>query len=182
MKMLSRIQQVVTILLVVCQCSYAQENTTNSIWHNKSYLFLLKMDGYYLVEDFYFPQKYSKAYIDTLLPSNSASDTFTGKKFLLYLENNQQKLTYNNKRKKKIKIKPANDEELWERNKRHNFNYYRSYERKISEYSRLLSETNSDKYQAFNNNRDEMYKKQNELSIEAFRQYFDEFINKYNLE
>lgn len=96
-------------------------------------------------------------------------------------ENNQPKLINKNHKKGIVKIKPANDKELQERNRKYNNFYYMPYEIKISRYSRSLSEKNRDKYEAFNEDRNEMYKKLNELNIEAFKQYFDEFIKKYDI-
>jgi hypothetical protein len=180
--MKSEIKQIATFLILInCQCSSAQEITSSDIWHYKSQLFLLKKDGYYLVEGLYSPLKYSQAYIDTLFPSNNKSDSFIGKTYFLYFENNQPKLINKNHKKGIVKIKPANDKELQERNRKYNNFYYMPYEIKISRYSRSLSEKNRDKYEAFNEDRNEMYKKLNELNIEAFKQYFDEFIKKYDI-
>jgi hypothetical protein len=170
------------ILLTVNCLIFAQNDDTKIVGHHRNEFFVLKENGYYLVERLGSPLKYSKVESDTLLPVDSRADTFKGNIYTLYYKDDKLQLINRKYKREVMKLKVIDEEAIKNRNRKHNFFYYKPYERKISQYARLLSEKDKGEYEIFSKDRVEMYKKIEELKIKDFKYYFDTFLKKYNFE
>jgi len=171
-----------SVLLLSCtHFASAQEFKENLVGHYKNEYFVLKEHNYYVVEQLS-PLKYNNIKYDTLLPTNNTADSFQGEVYALHFESNILCLIKREYQREVMRLKPIDDEVLKERNRKHNFFYYKPYEIKIFQYARLLKKENKSEYERFSKDREELYDKINELSINDFQTCFISFLKKHALE
>lgn len=159
----------------------AQSRDLKLVGHCRTEYYLLKGDGYYVVEQLV-PLKYTEAKYDTLFPVHEHTDTFQGMKYILYHKDGNIRLA--NKRYKHgvLKIRTLDAEAKKERESIYNYFFLRPYEEQMAQHSRRLrDEKKLKEYETFDDDRTRMYNLSNSIDTERFQDSLHVFIEKYNL-
>lgn len=173
----------IMLLCFLCLSDYmsAQSIDLKLVGHCRTEYYLLKGDGYYVVEHLS-PLKYGKAIYDTLFPAHNHTDTFRGRKYSLYHKDGYIRLANNRYKHGVLKIRDLDAEARMDRERIHNYFVCSPYEQQMAQYSwRLRNEKKTEDYSKFNRDRDHMYDLSQSISTVRFRDSFRVFIETYNL-
>lgn len=172
---------ILLFFLSLGQYVYAQSTDLKLVGHCRTEYYLLKGDGYYVVEHLS-PLKYGEAIYDTLFPTYNHKDTFRGRKYTLYYKDGNIRLANNRYKHGVLKIKDLDEEARTARVSMQNHFLSSPYEPHMAQLARRLrDEKKLKEYETFDDDRTRMYNLSNSIDTERFRDSFRVFIEKYNL-
>ncbi|MBW7912658.1 MAG: hypothetical protein H3C54_02895 [Taibaiella sp.] len=159
----------------------AQSIDLKLVGHCRTEYYVLKGDGYYVVEHLS-PLKYGEAIYDTLFPTHNHTDTFRGRKYSLYRKDGNIRLANNRYKHGVLKIKDIDEEARTARESIHNHFVSSPYEPQMAELARkLMTKKRTEDYSKFNRDREHIYDLSRSIGTEKFKDSFRVFIEKYNL-
>lgn len=173
----------IMLLCFLCLSDYmsAQSIDLKLVGHCRTEYYVLKGDGYYVVEHLS-PLKYGEAIYDTLFPTHNHTDTFQGRKYSLYHKDGYIRLANNRYKHGVLKIKDIDEEARTARESMYNYFFLRPYEEQMAQHSRRLrDEKKLKEYETFDDDRTRVYNLSNSIDTERFKDSFRVFIEKYNL-
>lgn len=146
----------------------------------RSEYFVVEHKDYYVVE-YLSPLKYSTPEYDTLFRAHALTDTFKGKSYILAVSRGNAWLFKQGDKFGRMRLKPADGEKLRSRLEKHNHFYYVGHTMAIMQHGRDLDKQDKQAYALFAQDRNMVYEKMSSLGIEAFKRYFNAFLDKYQI-